>query len=326
MSVTESTDTGIVLEIPQVFNHYELIQTIGTGANSVVIKVQHKATNEFFAAKVVSRKSILETGQFPYFEREVRVLQRITHPNIVKVNDVVYLDELIIVVMDYCENGDLLTFMREQTQLTLPICRQLFYQLAQAVGAIHKRQIAHRDIKPENIFLDSNYVLKLGDFGLSQEIKNNRLLSTLCGTLYYAAPEVIKGEMYDGQKADIWSLGILLFVMNVGSLPWQSIKSAGITEEIIRGHIYIPDNVTPEVKDIIQKCTILDPQGRPSIMDLLKMPWIEEEKQSFERRFNIKSIEMDEVDKSLKVSKTFIKTSVRSMKFNPGRKKGTADA
>ncbi|OHS98536.1 CAMK family protein kinase [Tritrichomonas foetus] len=281
--IEETTDSGEQISIPLQFTHYKYEKTIGAGASAVVILVSDSIFGNKLAAKVVSRKMLIEENRIEYFERELRLLQRIKHPNIIAVNDIVYLPEIIIIVQEFCENGDLLAFIANHGTLNLSLTRKLFYQLVCAVDYLHSKGIAHRDLKPENIFIDINCNIKLGDFGLSHEIRNNSLLSTLCGTLYYSAPEVISHNNYDGTKADIWSLGILLFCMINGTLPWVGTNPDEIAKEISLADLKIPQDFPIFLEEIVRKCTRLCPEERPTTLGILESKWLSQEHSQAQR-------------------------------------------
>lgn len=266
------------LQIPSKFNHYQTISTIGNGASSVVYLVKDTIKNQQYAAKVVSRQKLVEDYRLQYFDRELRLLQRIEHPHIVSIIDVVYQKDVIIVIMEYCENGDLLSYIISQGTVMPALQRQMAYELISAISFIHSKNYAHRDIKPENIFIDSLFHLKLGDFGLSKETSNNTLLTTLCGTIYYSAPEVLTHQKYDGHKADIWSFGIVLYTISLGRLPWSNTDTTLIMDEICNAKIQYPDQMPKLIENIIRDCTKLDPNDRPTADDILNSPWLKPQK------------------------------------------------
>lgn len=276
MYQTEQTDSGHVFKYPNTFSRYTIEQTIGKGASSIVVLVHENITKHRYAAKIVARDMLVSENRLQYFDRELRILQSIQHPNIIKVFDIIYLDEVIFVIMEYCNNGDLLDYISNRESILPIYVRQMFCQLVGAVNYLHNKGIVHRDLKPENIFIDGNYNIKLGDFGVSNEIRHDALMSTLCGTLYYTSPEVIERSYYDGRKADVWSLGILLFCMYVGALPWVKTEYNEVREEIKSGKLNFPKEMVPEVEEIIRACTKLDPNERPTCEQILNYPWVKQ--------------------------------------------------
>jgi serine/threonine protein kinase len=138
-------------------------------------------------------------------------------------------------------------------------------------------------LKPENIFVDSNFQVKIGDLGFARDNPQGANLATICGTLYYTPPEMVRRDLYDGQKADIWAVGIIAYVMAVSALPWKSIDQAGIAEEILAGEITLPPDFPDPLKVVISLCTRLDPTQRPTATELLELAWMKDERKIYER-------------------------------------------
>ena len=276
MTLEATTETGEIIKVPVKFKHYMIEEMIGSGSSSVVCKIKEIYMNIDYAAKVVNRKTLIGSNTMQYFERELRLLQGINHPNIIKIVDIVYLEDVIVVVMDYCKNGDLLNYLIKHERIEPDLQRQIFFQIVSAVAFIHSKGYSHRDIKPENIFLDANLNVKLGDFGLSIESKENKLNSTLCGTIYYSAPEVLKGNEYDGRKADIWSLGVVLFCLVNRFLPWDDNEQVAL-EDILAGKYEQPFYTPKFVSEIIKNCLDLNPPDRPTATELLYSDYLRPE-------------------------------------------------
>jgi serine/threonine protein kinase len=280
--VREQTETGIIIDIPRQIQRYSYVVTLGSASSSVVVLVTDGQGHQF-AAKVVSREGLVQEQRMEYFERELRLLEFIHHPNIVKLQEVVYLQNLIAVIMEYCEQGDLFDYLLHCGPLRPAAIRRFLYQILKALECLHEKGYAHRDLKPENIFVDKNGRVKVGDFGLAKASQG--LSSTMCGTLYYTAPEVLEEHHYDARKADMWSIGILIYVMANRALPWVAADSASISAEIKRGLIRLPPDFPFELANLIQMCTALNPQDRPTPGDLLNTVWISEEQPTWIREF-----------------------------------------
>ena len=275
--IQESTDSGLVVEIPTKLGHYAYLETIGTGGTCVVVLVENSATHQKFAAKFVPRDALTDPIILRLFERELRIFQRLRHPNVCRIEEVIYLRKSICVVMEHCPGGDLLTYLGQNKYVMPFIKRRMFYELCLAVEYLHSRGVVHRDLKPENIFLDADLHVKLGDFGLAHETKSGQLLGTLCGTLYYSAPELLKQNQYDGKKVDIWALGLILFCMQVMSLPWRMDGAEGVKEQIMKAKIDIPESVAKPIAQVIRSCCVLEPKARLDVAEILKLPWMREE-------------------------------------------------
>ena len=276
-AVLEHTDYGILVKIPRQIRNYIYLKTIGTGGSSVVILLQETHTQVTYAGKVVPRAALVESRRMQFFERELRLLEILNHENICRLEEVIFLPEVVVVVTEHCPNGDLLTFLTENTFIVTPIKRRMFYELCLAVAYLHSRNLAHRDLKPDNIFIDEELHVKLGDFGLVRESADGPILKTVCGTPMYNAPEVLAHQTYDGKKADVWGLGIVLCCMETGRLPWTSGDMADIQKQIMSGEVTLPEEVPKAVAEVILACLRKDPDARPSVQEVLEMDWLKGE-------------------------------------------------
>ena len=278
--ITEATDTGMILKIPTRFGKYQYVRTIGTGATSVVLLVRDVKSGIQYAVKAVSRQILTEDGMGVYFERELRLLETIKHPSIVCHFETVYLEDLIMLVTEYCPNGDLFHYITTNGYVCSTICRSVLYQILKGLEYLHKRGCAHRDLKPENIFLDARHCIKIGDFGLSHQTKD--LMSTVCGTLFYTPPEVLLNRPYD-QKADIWAVGIIAYTMIMNSLPWTAGSDIEIMKDILESRVELPPTAPENIRAFISACTEKDPSKRPTATELLNMDWMKGEKPVWEQ-------------------------------------------
>jgi serine/threonine protein kinase len=282
--IRESTDAGIVIEIPRQFLQYSYICTIGTASSSVVVLIADRHGDKF-AAKFVSREGLLSDGRLQYFEREVRLLEFLRHPNLVRLLEVAYLPNSIVLITEYCECGDIFEYLLHRGALRPGVVRSFLFQILKAIEYLHEKGYAHRDLKPENIFVDRNATVKVGDLGLAHASTRDQMLTTICGTTYYAAPEVLQRKAYDGCKADIWAIGILAYVLALGSLPWQSADIVGIVAEITSGIVILPSDFPTELAQFVRLCTALDPAARPTPSQLLSLHWIADEQPAYDKLF-----------------------------------------
>ena len=281
--ITEATDNQQLIRIPRHFGKYTYVRTLGTGASSVVVLCQEDRTGRQFAAKAVDRQVLVREEKFGYFEREVRLLETIDHPSIVKLFQTIYLEEVIILIMEYCPNGDLFEYLTARGAICLATTRSFLYQLFKGIAYLHERKLAHRDLKLENIFLDGQYRLKIGDLGLAKQVEGDNLFGTICGTLFYTPPEIIRNEEYDGLKADVWSLGIIAYTLAVGALPWTSRDCAAIEREILAGEIHVPEYVSDPLTRLIMDCTRPNPAERPTVSELLETEWLRSEEAQWQK-------------------------------------------
>ena len=264
------------LDFPHQFGSYRYQSTIGRGAYGIVIKaIDHK--RDLYAVKVISRSFLQMTNTFFAFEQELRVQQLLKHPNIVGIKEVIYQPDFIFVVMELCTKGDLFTYISEYGPLNTTTVRHIFYQILLAVQYLHKRQIAHLDLKPDNILITDNETAKISDFGCCEAPPKRQVFGAI-GTLYYAAPEILEHKYNDNLPADIWSLGIILFAMTAGCLPWLPGTDAEICKQIVQGHLTIPPDLPSNIYKILFKCCQVNRDSRPTIDQLINDPWFDAEK------------------------------------------------
>lgn len=262
--IKEVTEADRILHIPTHFHDYRYIRTIGTGTSSVVVLVTNEINNKLYACKVVSRKELEISGNLKRFEQETRVHSFLQHPNILEIIEIIYEKDLIFIITEYCQCGELFLYIITHPDISEETTQKFFVQILRAVVFLHERLISHRDLKPENILLDSNMNIKLADFGFCMQTKShNMLLSTPCGSPFYAAPEIVAGQMYDGKKADVWSLGVVLYTMATASLPWTSTVEEELYHQISHGIFQIPSCVSKECREVILACMQVDPNKRP---------------------------------------------------------------
>jgi serine/threonine protein kinase len=284
--VREATENGAIIEIPRQFGKYTYVRTIGCATNSIVLLVEDRGGHPY-AVKVVSRTFLAQQGQLECFERELRLLQFIHHPNVIRLIDVVYSTDTIALVMEHCEHGDLFEFIWHHGPLPVDVCRSYLVQLLKALECFHEKGYAHRDIKPENVLVDGRSRIKLCDLGLARSSGNDGMMQTICGTIPYTPPEIVQGLPYDGLKADMWSLGILVYVMVTAKLPWEAEDRSGMMREILDGVISFPPDFPPELRTVIRYCTNVNPGDRPAVTDLLQLPWVAEEIPAYNKMFGL---------------------------------------
>ena len=264
----------IEADINPIIGPYRYVDMIGSGSYSNVCRVVMHTTGQQYACKIVSRKLLIDHDIFDKFEREVRLMESLHHPNVVQLYDVVYQPDFIFLILEYCPNGELYDMISKHGKCDEEKARRIFRQIANGLQYIHSKGITHRDLKPENILLDSNFSPKIADFGFCQTCNSSKLLRSPCGSLYYACPEIIQNIPYNGYKADIWSLGVLLYILLTGSLPWRSLNQEEICRQIIEGNIVLPHFLSDKAKDLIKSLLQSDPQKRPTADQVQDHPWM----------------------------------------------------
>lgn len=266
------TDDGYPINIPDNFHGYKFIDILGAGSTSVVILVLDENTGEQFSAKIIPKKYILNKKLYNQINTEIYVMKQVDHPNIVKFREFFkFKNELhetyYALVMEYCENGDLLTYVNDDGFESEDQKQKIIIQFLDAVKYLHNLGIAHGDLKPENILLDSNYNVKLADFGFSK-VKKIAGDESKSGTLFYAAPELFKSGKFNTLKTDIWSIGIILYCLEQGNFPYLNGSQDFIIEQITSHRFNIEKNVSSSLRKIFDKCTDCA-EKRPSIEELV---------------------------------------------------------
>ena len=202
---------------------------------------------------------------------ENEIIKKLNHINVIYVYQIIENSENYYIIMEYCEKGELFDYIVENQYLTEDESSIFFYQLINGVEHIHNKGIAHRDLKPENLLLTKNKILKIIDFGLSHNIKdNNCLLSTKCGSPSYASPEIITRKFYDGFKTDIWCCGIILYAMLCGYLPFEGENNDELFQNILICKPEFPNFLSENSKRLIIKILNPNPDERISINDIKK--------------------------------------------------------
>ncbi|KAL7162147.1 hypothetical protein ACSBR2_042595 [Camellia fascicularis] len=256
-------------------NKYELGRLIGSGSFARVYHAKNLLTGGTVAMKVVSKDKIIKAGIMDQVKREISIMKKVHHPNIVKLHEVMATKSKIYFAMEYLRGGELFKKV-SQGRLKEDSARNFFKQLVCAVDFCHSRGVYHRDLKPENLLLDENGNLKVTDFGLSafsENLKQDGLLHTACGTPAYVAPEVIGKRGYDGAKADLWSCGVILFVLLSGYLPFRSKNIISMYKKIYRADFKFPPWFSPETQMIVNGLLDPNPITRISASELMDTSW-----------------------------------------------------
>ncbi|MCQ2815646.1 MAG: serine/threonine-protein kinase [archaeon] len=249
---------------------YKIFKVIGEGAFGKVKLGIHLESGTNVAVKILEKRRIKEKDDKIRVSREIKILQTLSHQNIISVNEILQTKEKYYIVMEYCEGGELFNYITKRGRLSLKQSAFFFYQIINGLEYLHSKQIVHRDLKPENLLLSRNNVLKITDFGLSNFYSKGDLLSTPCGSPCYASPEMVTGKKYDGVKIDIWSTGIILYAMICGYLPFEDKDHDILFEKISECKVEYPSELMDNDSiDILSKILVNDPSKRISI-DLIK--------------------------------------------------------
>ena len=261
-------------------SHYEIGKVIGKGAYATVKICKNKITQEKFAMKIYEKKILNDNIKKKCILREIEILKKLNHPNIVKLYDTIISDKNILLIQELVNGISLRDFynkeIRNQKNISekkYKILTLIFKQIFSAFDYIHKKNIFHRDIKLENILLTKNYEIKIIDFGFGLYNPRNYLQKFFCGTPNYMAPEIIMKKEYDCQKADMWSLGILLYKLFCADFPFKGKDEKDLYRHIIKGKYKIKEYVPDLIKIIIDKILRPKPYQRINCDQILQSHW-----------------------------------------------------
>lgn len=250
-----------------VIGNYTLQRTIGQGTYGKVRLATHRLTNSRVAVKQIPKEHVAS------LTREIHHHRRMHHQNVLQLYEVIQSESCIWMVTELCANGELYDYVVDHGCLSEAKAKELFGQMCLAVSYIHSHGIVHRDLKLENILLDSNNQIKLSDFGFTREFEPHQLLRTRCGTTAYAAPEMLAGKPYQGPEVDIWSLGVILFVLVCGYLPFDDDNEPAMQWKIVNDPVLIPETLSENLQDLLAWILQKDGSKRPSIYQILSHPW-----------------------------------------------------
>ncbi|CAH9137912.1 unnamed protein product [Cuscuta epithymum] len=260
-----------------VMHKYQIGRLLGQGTFAKVYHARNTKTGDNVAVKIIDKEKVLKVGLIDQIKREISVMRLIKHPNVVQLHEVMASKTKIYFAIEYVRGGELFNKVAKG-RLKEDAARRYFQQLIAAVDFCHSRGVYHRDLKPENLLLDESGNLKVTDFGLSALAESRRqdgLLHTTCGTPAYVAPEVITKRGYDGEKADIWSCGVILFVLLAGYLPFRDSNIMEMYKKISKGDFKCPRWFPPEVKKLLSRILDPNPVSRIPLSKLMQNSWFQ---------------------------------------------------
>ena len=262
---------------PRFLARYLVGRTIGEGTYGNVKYAQHSETGTAYALKVLNKDYLVQRGMVEQVKTEIAILKQIKHPFIVNMHEIMSSRDKIFLVMELVTGGDLFDKIAVQGPLKEGEGRNLFGQILTAIAHCHDRGVCHRDIKPENVLMTSDGIAKLSDFGLGamrEEGQDLDAMTTVCGTPNYAAPEVINKAPYSGYAADIWSLGVVLYVILAGCLPFDEENMVQLFEKVTAGEYTMPMWLSDEAQAILRSMLQVDPSKRPTAKQLMEHAWM----------------------------------------------------
>lgn len=252
-----------------VVGQYTLERTIGQGTYGKVRMATHRLTNERVAVKQIHKQHIAS------LTREIHHHRRLHHPHVLQLYEVILTESHIWMVTELCSGGELYDVVAQRGGLPESEACIYFGQLCLALAYIHEQGIVHRDLKLENILLDADGRVKLSDFGFTREFEPHQLMNTRCGTQAYSAPEMLDRRRYVGEKVDIWSMGVILYALVCGSLPFDDDNDAALHDKILHASPYLPPTLSPELSDLLRTILAKNSAMRPSLREIVSHPWFE---------------------------------------------------
>ncbi|XP_055675389.1 serine/threonine-protein kinase SIK2 isoform X2 [Falco peregrinus] len=252
---------------------YDIEGTLGKGNFAVVKLARHRITRSEVAIKIID-KSQLDAVNLEKIYREVQIMKMLDHPHIIKLYQVMETKSMLYLVTEFAKNGEIFDYLASHGRLSESEARRKFWQILSAVEYCHGRKIVHRDLKAENLLLDNNMNIKIADFGFGNFYKNGEPLTTWCGSPPYAAPEVFEGQQYEGPQLDIWSMGVVLYVLVCGALPFDGPTLPILRQRVLEGRFRIPYFMSEECEHLIRRMLVLDPSKRLTIAQIKEHKWM----------------------------------------------------
>jgi len=258
---------------------YELKKELGRGAFSVVELAVNKKTKEKVAIKVIDRANVGKDYEKNLL-MEMEILQRVHHPNIIQLHEMIEEDNKIYFAMELVTGGELFDRIVEKGSYSEEDAKVLVRKIVSAIEYLHDMNIAHRDLKPENLLVKSiadDTEVKIADFGLSKIIDEQKMMQTACGTPGYVAPEVLNAEGYD-KEVDLWSIGVITYILLCGFPPFYAETVPEVFEQILKAEYDYPEEywgeISAEGKDFINHLLVVDPKDRLTAKQALKHSWL----------------------------------------------------
>lgn len=234
---------------------------------------KHVITGHEVAIKIID-KTALNPSSLQKLFREVKIMKQLDHPNIVKLYQVMETEQTLYLVLEYASGGEVFDYLVAHGRMKEKEARAKFRQIVSAVQYLHSKNIIHRDLKAENLLLDQDMNIKIADFGFSNTFSLGNKLDTFCGSPPYAAPELFSGKKYDGPEVDVWSLGVILYTLVSGSLPFDGQNLKELRERVLRGKYRIPFYMSTDCENLLKKFLVINPQRRSSLDNIMKDRWM----------------------------------------------------
>nr|XP_057910181.1 NUAK family SNF1-like kinase 2 [Doryrhamphus excisus] len=253
-------------------HRYEFLETLGKGTYGKVKKAKERS-GRLVAIKSIRKEKIKDEQDLVHIRREIEIMSSLCHPHIITIYEVFENKDKIVIVMEYASRGDLYDYICDRRTISERDSRHFFRQIVSAVHYCHQNRIVHRDLKLENILLDGNGNVKIADFGLSNLYHGDEYLQTFCGSPLYASPEIVNGRPYRGPEVDTWSLGVLLYTMVHGTMPFDGNNHKALVQQISTGN-YRKPNKPSDACGLIRWMLMVNPDRRATIEEIAGHWWL----------------------------------------------------
>ncbi|XP_075241241.1 serine/threonine-protein kinase BRSK2-like isoform X2 [Convolutriloba macropyga] len=273
IGMEHSAKTPQALPEAQYVGPFRLEKTLGKGQTGLVKLAVHTVTGDKVAIKIVNKDKLSESV-LQKVEREIAIMKLIEHPHVLSIYDVYENKKYLYLVLEHVSGGELFDYLVKKGRLSPKEARRFFRHIISAMDFCHNYSICHRDLKPENLLLDEKNNIKIADFGMASLQPPGGYLETSCGSPHYACPEVIRGEKYDGRKADVWSCGVILYALLVGALPFDDDNLRQLLEKVKSGKFQIPSFVSHDCQQLLRGMIHTDPHKRLTLEQVLQHPWV----------------------------------------------------
>ncbi|KAI8999194.1 kinase-like domain-containing protein [Gaertneriomyces semiglobifer] len=260
---------------PRYLDRFIVQKVLGEGSYGKVKQAIDTQTFRTVALKIIQKESLKKQSHITRLKREVRIMRLLHHPNITRLHDVMETDKEIVLVMEHVNGGELFDYIVAHKRVTEKVARKLFRQMVSALDYCHQSSVIHRDLKPENLLLDQDHNVKLIDFGFVKLFDRDDQLKTFCGSPYYASPEMILGKQYEGPEVDVWSLGVILYALVNGHLPFRDPNTGELFKKISLGaYERKTEWMSDASADLIKRLLTVEPEARATIAEIKRHPWV----------------------------------------------------
>jgi tRNA A-37 threonylcarbamoyl transferase component Bud32 len=301
---------------------YSIADLLGQGAFGKVMLGHHILTSKKVAIKAIDKSHLLNEHAKRKIFREVYILKKVRSNYVVKILEVFETEKNFLIVMEHMTGGDLLKYLKINGRIPEDRCKKLFFQVVLGIQTIHKFGILHRDVKLDNVLLDKSLEkIKICDFGVSKMIHKGEIITDQCGTPAYLAPEIVLDKGYEGFWSDIWSLGVLLYCMVCGTVPFKANNLQDLHKAILLGKYELPDFLSAQVKHLIKNMLMIVPNRRIPVDQIVIHQWFDDCRELFsevsmdEETLRMNSDAMREVE-SFGYPRQYIMNSIEHKSLN----------